>query len=161
MLFMVWSDEGASIKAYCVPDSFTSTSNLKVLSGGQHLTTLPPNAFNEHMKGRHQTGHVGFEITDAQVPGLAGLGDLELRDEDTDLLVYRRAPRDPMISQAVFRLETRLMPLHSFDRALKNRFRFWYDRIDMYSAETARQVLAFHSFGSLYSSGRILYSNYD
>ena len=161
MLFMVWEDSGSSIKAYCVPDSFTSYARLKVFAAGRHLTTLAPNAFNEHMVGRHKTGQVGFEIDGSIVPGLADLTDLELRDETTDILVYRRTPASPIINQAVFRLETSLLPLFRFDQVLQNRFRFWYDRLDMHSAETARQILAFHHFTSLYSSGRLLYSNYD
>lgn len=160
MLFTAWSDTGSCINAYLVPDNFSSTSSLDILAGGVVIKTLAPNAFNEFMKGRHETGNVGFLIDEKVIDGLAEISDLELRDASTGILVYRRTSQ-PVIQQSIFRLETHLLPLGRLDNAFNGRFRFWYDRIDQYTSETARNILSFHSFGSLYSSGRLLYNNFD
>lgn len=162
MLFMVWSDTGSCIRAYCVPDSFSSQSHLKIFVAGALVKTLAPNEINEHVlnSGRHQTGHVGFTIDETILSGLSGFSDLEIRDADTDILVYRRPPAYPVISKNVFRLETHLLPLSRLDQVFRNRFRFWYERIDRFASETARQILSFDGFGSCYSSGRILYNNH-
>jgi hypothetical protein len=122
---------------------------------------MEPNDFNEHMAGRHETGNVGFIIDENTINDLSNIVDLEIRDVDTDILVYRRVPSHPIISENLFRLETQLFPLWRLDTIMKNKFRFWYQRIEQFSTETVRQILAFHSFGSLYSSGRISYSNFD
>ena len=160
MLFMAYEDRGDLIRAYCVPDSYDGTSNLLVMANGKRVATLSPNAFNEHMKGRHKTGYVDFIIDTEIVEGLTQLNDLELLDETTGLLVYRRPLTRPHINQAVFRLETRFLPFWQFDKHFQGSFRFWYDRIDLYSVETVRNILSFYSFSSVYSSGRILIDNY-
>jgi hypothetical protein len=160
MLFMVWSDTGDCIKAYMVPDNFSSQSSLSFFSGGDLLKTLPPNAFNEHIGARHETGQVGFIVDETMVEGLSKIEELEIRDSETDILVYRRTA-EPKRQAQIFRLETHVFPLWRFDQALKPHFKFWYDRIDRHTAETARNILSFHAFGSLYSSGRLLYGNYD
>ncbi len=161
MLFMVWSDTGNCIQAYFAPDSFSGQSSLNFFSNGTLIKTVAPNAHNEHMKGRHETGQVGFLVDESIIEGLPGIADLEIRDANTDILVYRREPAHKTIKQCVFRLETHLLPLWRLDAALSDKFRFWYQRIDQYSAETARQILSFHCFGSLFSSGRLLFKNYD
>jgi hypothetical protein len=161
MLFMAWSDTGSVINAYCVPDSFSGYSQLDILVDGTLYTTMQPNAFNEYMEGRHETGNVGFVIDQAVVSNLETITDLEIRDHDTGILVYRRQPERAVINESVFRLETHLFPISHLDNALRDKFRFWYKAIDQFSAETARQILSFHCFGSLYSSGRLLFSNFE
>jgi hypothetical protein len=162
MLFMVWSDTGSCIRAYCVPDSFSTQSSLNIFVDGTLIKTIAPNEINEHVlnSGRHQTGHVGFTIDETILTGLSNFSDLEIRDVDTDILVYRRPPAHPVILKNIFRLETHLLPLSRLDQVFKDRFRFWYERMDRFAAETARQILSFDGFGSCYSSGRILYNNY-
>jgi hypothetical protein len=163
MLFMVWEDTGSCIKAYCVPDAFSAQASLNIFANGVLVRTIEPNDFNEHVfnSGRHETGNVGFVIDDKIINDLSSITDLEIRDVETDILVYRRPPTHPIISQNFFRLETSLFPLRQLDMAMKTKFRFWYPAIDKYSAETARQILSFNVFGSLYSSGRLLYRNYE
>ena len=143
-----------------VPDNFSGQSSLKFFAGGALIKTIAPNDFNEFMKGRHETGDVGFIVDDSMIPGLADIDDLEVRDASSNVLVYRRT-QEPTLARNIFRLGTHILPLWRLDKALKPKFRFWYDRIDQYSAETARNILSFHAYGSLYSSGRILYSNFD
>jgi hypothetical protein len=62
MLFMVWSDTGSQLRAYCVPDTFSGTCRPKIFRDGKLTGELEPNDFNEHMAGRHATGQVGFII---------------------------------------------------------------------------------------------------
>lgn len=163
MLFMVWSDTGSCIRAYCVPDSFSSQSSLKLFANGEFRKTIEPNDFNEHVfnSGRHQTGNVGFIIDDNTIDELSGVTDLEIRDAETDILVYRRQPSHPTIVGNFFRLETHLFPQSQLDAAMKTQFRFWYPAIDIFSAETVRQILSFNVFDSMYSSGRIPYRIFE
>lgn len=169
MLFMVWEDSGSVIRAYAVPDDFTSRSNLNFFNDGELIKTVEPNAFNEFMKDRHETGQVGFVVDETVIPGLAGMTELEVREAATNILVHRRT-RKPVVAEKLFRLETHLFPLWRLDQWFKPHFRLWYDRIDRYTAETARNILSFHDPNnivafqepvSLYSSGRLLYKTFD
>ncbi len=160
MLFMVPNDTGSSITAYCVPDSYTATASLKIFVNGELVATMQPNQINEHIlkARRHETGNVDFVIDDRIVKNLASVTDLEIREAESDVLVYRRMPpAQPVIAKLFFRLETHLLPLWYLDAVFKNKFRFWWDRIDRFTLETARQILLFQSFGSCYASGRILH----
>ena len=160
MLFSVTNDTGSRIEAYSIPDHYSGQSNLSLFSGGELLTTVEPNVHNPHAMERHETGQVGFAIDESMVPGLAAIDDLEIRDADTGVLIYRRTSA-PVSPHAFFRLETQMFPLWRIDQALKPHFRFWWDRIDKYSAETATQILHYYPFGSTYASGRLLYRNYE
>jgi hypothetical protein len=160
MLFMAWSDTGDCIKAYLVPDAFSAEPMMNVYSFGELLTTVAPSMCDEHMKVRHHTGIVGFVIDESHVDGISARHDLELREVETQILVYRRT-FVPAIQQRIFRLETHLFPLWRLDRALKPHFSYWYDRIDRHTPETARQIMLLRHLDSMYSSGRILYSGFD
>lgn len=157
---MVWSDTGSCIRAYCVPDSFSGQSKIDIHINGSLFHTMGPNDFNEHMAGRHETGRVGFIIDNSIVDGLEHITNLELRETESDILIYRRHVADKNVAMNIFRLETHIFPMWRIDAALKENFRFWYHRIEQFSPETARQILSFHCYDSLYSSGRILYNNY-
>ncbi len=161
MLFMVHSDTGSCIRAYCIPDSFSAHSSLKIIVDGALVDTVEPNEHHAQVSQRHATGQIGFVIDESRISGLAGITDLELRDAESDLLIYRRLPATPVYDLMLFRLETRLMPFRALDMVLKPKFRFWYERLDRYSAETVRQILLFTEFRSVYTSGRVLFSNYD
>src|SRR3974390_2682231 len=92
MLFNIERDSGDCVVGYFVPDGFETTPHLRVRSGGVEVAQVEANELRQSLvdAGRHQTGLCGFTIADPQVPGLSGLDDLEIFDEESGLLVYRR-----------------------------------------------------------------------
>ena len=159
MLFSVENDNGASIRAYVIPDAAGLSPTVRILSAGAELAVVTATDVRPEIlaSGRHATGQCGFMIDDAVVPDLATYGDLEIVEAVSGLLIYRRkAPA--FINAKVFRLETHLLPLWRFDDSLKERFQFWYKGVDRHGSETAMQVFCIHNLESAYISGRLLFN---
>jgi hypothetical protein len=163
MLFNLERDLGTSIVAYLVPDSLAAPAMLRVRGQGRELATLEANETREALvaAGRHPTGRCGFHIDEAVIPGLSHIGDLELREAETDVMVYRRHPPDSAIPHRLFRLETHLLPLWRLDDVLEPRFHMWYKGVDRHGRETSTQIFCLDQYASLYVSGRLLLKSYE
>jgi hypothetical protein len=119
MLFNIERDSGDRIVGYCVPDGFEATPRLRVISGGAEIVRVEARELRQALvdAGRHQTGLCGFSISEAEAPGLPGLENLAIVDEDTGLLIYCR-PRSDFLQRKVVRIETHLFPLWRLDDAI-------------------------------------------
>jgi len=161
MLFNIEQDSGDRVVGYCVPDGFESTPSLAVEADGKTIARFEAGELRQSLVdgGRHQTGRCGFTITEAEVPGLAGIEDLTIIDEETGILVYRRA-RPGFLQRKVVRLETHLFPLWRLDDAVSPRFQHFLRGAEAHGRETVTQLLLLNDVGSSYLSGRILYKNY-
>jgi len=111
--------------------------------------------------GRHVTGRCGFLVDDSFIPGLREIKVLEIFDADTGLLVYRRAPLDSCIPRKLLRLETRLLPFHRIDDAIKGFFRHHYCNAERAGLESTTQMFMLNEAHSTYISGRLFYRNFD
>ena len=157
MLFNLEEDHGTHIRCYLIPDAGGATPAIRLCSGGHALATVNADTIRPEIiaSGRHATGLCGFIIAEATVPGLAGFADLELREAETGLLVYRRPQPAFHRDAKVFRLETHLLPLRRFDDTLQNTFQGWYAGIDRRGLETSMQTFMLANCPSLYVSGRL------
>ena len=156
MLFSLDYDVGTSLGFYLVPDTGGTQPSVRLLDGGSEIKIL---AANEHRpelvgSGRHSTGMCGFILDDSVLPGIAGIGALEIEEAETGLPVYRR-PRPTFLQEKVFRMETHLLPLWRIDDAVKERFQYWYRGIDRRGYETSTQVFCIVDLASAYISGRM------
>ncbi|WP_375459540.1 hypothetical protein [uncultured Enterovirga sp.] len=164
MLFNVERDTGPTIAGYLIPDTFSGTGEIVVQRGNDELLRMPAGDFRPGLvqAGRHETGHVGFEIDEAAIPGLSQINDLDIREAETGLLIYRRvSDPDKLIQRKVFRLETQLLPLVRLDRALQQRFRFQYTNIERFGFETNCQMFLMSPPESTFISGRIEYKRLE
>ena len=161
MLFNIERDTGDSVVGYCVPDGFEATPRLLVRGGGEEVARLVAGEFRQSLvdAGRHQTGRCGFSITESEVSDLARLEDLEIYEEDSALLIYRR-PRADFLQRKLVRLETHLFPLWKLDEAVRPRFQHFVRGVESLGRETVTQLLLLNDVASSYFSGRILYKNY-
>lgn len=163
MLFNIEKDAGSYIIAYLVPDSFAAPPVISIRGKGEELARIEANETRDSLvvAGRHPTGRCGFRIDETSVSGLAKIDDLELRDADTGVLIYRRFPQKKGIAHKIFRLETHLLPLWRLDDIFERSFHIWYKGIDRYGKETSTQVLCLDQYSSFYASGRVLYKSYE
>lgn len=163
MLFNLERDLGSSIFAYLVPDSLAAPAMLRVRGLGRDLATIEANETRDALvvAGRHPTGRCGFHIDETMIPGLSRIVDLELREAETDILVYRRYPAENPIGHKLFRLETHLLPLWRLDDVFESEFHMWYKGIDRHGRETSTQIFCLDHYASLYASGRLLYQSYE
>jgi hypothetical protein len=163
MLFNVECDLGSSLFVYLVPDSLAAPAMLRIHAQGRDLATIEANETRDSLvaAGRHPNGRCGFRIDETMIPGLSQMGDLELREAETDVLVYRRHPTGNVVGQMLFRLETHLLPLWRLDDAFEPEFHMWYKGIDRYGRETSTQILCLGHYTSLYASGRLFFPSYE
>ncbi len=159
MLFNIEHDLGLEIIGYVVPDGFTGRSTIRVMRGGDELLVKQTDSQREALvrAGRHETGLCGFTISDSEIPGLAEIHDLEIRDSETDIIIYRRINPEAIVAQKIFRLETHLLPASRIDRALQPRFQFYFPSIDRFGLETTHQMFLMNNTNSVYASGRVSY----
>ena len=157
MLFNLEEDHGSRLRLYLIPDAGGATPAIRLFSAGVELARISADTVRPEVvaSGRHATGLCGFNITEEAVPGLAACADLELREAETGLLIYRRARPGFVPDLKVFRLETHLLPLRRFDEAVRDRFQVWHQGIDKQGIETAMQCFMLTNCASLYVSGRL------
>lgn len=161
MLFNIESDLGDRIIGYIVPDAFTETPAVKVLSGGQEILRLTANDPREALvqAGRHGTGLCGFSIGTDLIPELPTLADLEIYELATDILIYRR-PRAGQIQAKVLRTETHFFPLWRLDGSFDYLFQYFNKGLERFGRETVTQLFLLNHISSVYLAGRIQYKNY-
>ena len=125
------------VVGYCVPDGFSATPRLRICASGRVLLCMEANESRLALvtAGRHETGLWRFTIDESKVPGLAALPDLEVYDDETDILIYRRA-HEGFIRRKVVRVETQLFPLWRLDDAIRGRFRRSVRGVEMLGRET-------------------------
>ena len=162
MLFNVEGDTGDRIFGYCVPDGVSGSLSLSLrIDGQQPQTILADRPKPSLVEGRrHETGRCGFDIIEADFPGLAVGADVEIRDSKSGFLFYRRA-KPEFICKKICRIETQLHPLWGLDRFLRPAFQYYADGAERLGRETVTQLFLLDNVQSLYVSGRILFRNYS
>jgi hypothetical protein len=163
MLFNIEIDEGTRITGYLVPDSFSGSTALRISDGRQDLLVLPCREERASLVagGRHETGRCGFTIDETIVADLPRQDALELHDQETDLLIYRRRSPSQVTQKRVFRLETHLVPLWRLDDSIERNFQYFHKGIERHGRETATQLFLLNNASSLYLSGRLVFKTYD
>jgi hypothetical protein len=163
MLFNIEHDLGREIVGYLVPDGFTGRATIRVMRGGSELCSKQTDSLRQALvqAGRHETGLCGFTIDDSDISGLAEIPDLEIRDSESDVIIYRRFNPDAIVREKMFRLETHLLPASRIDRALQPRFQFYFPSIDRFGLETTHQMFLMNNTDSVYASGRVSYRSVE
>ncbi|WP_413992033.1 hypothetical protein ACMDCR_08085 [Labrys okinawensis] len=162
MLFNIQSDNGHAIVGYVVPDDYERTTTLRVVVEGEVIARVPTDECRISLveSGRHGTGLCGFTIDNAVVPDLFDLHDLQIFEDETGILIYRRRPASADIQERVFRIETHLFPLWHMDTALQEHFCHFHKGVDRYGSETTTQIFLLDNAQSIYISGRLPYRQY-
>ena len=163
MLFNIERDEGRCIVGYMVPDTFSRSCSLRVTDGDKELLILQCREERAALvaAGRHETGRCGFAIDDTMIADLAELQTIEIYDQETGLLIYRRRPPDQLIQKRIFRLETHLVPLWRLDDRLERHFQFFHKGIERHGLETTTQMFLLNYSSSLYLAGRIPFKAFE
>ena len=160
MIFNIYNDGGNIVQGIVIPDSFSAQVAVRAYSGGVELGVFIADELNPDVRdiGQHETGLVNFSITEEKLPGIGAIEDLEIRDAETGILLYRRF-QPAMIPEKYLRIETSLYPMWRFDEAVKSRFQMYYREIETLGRSFTTQI--FHlSQASIYVSGRILVNNF-
>jgi hypothetical protein len=163
MLFNIEVDEGKRIVGYLVPDAFTGSPSVRITDGHRDLLVLPCQEERASLvaAGRHETGRCGFTIDETIIPDLGRQEALELYDQETNILVYRRRAPSQVTQKRIFRLETHLFPLWHLDDSVEQHFQHFHKGIERSGRETTTQLFLLNNSTSLYLSGRLVFKTYD
>jgi hypothetical protein len=163
MLFNIERDEGNRIVGYVVPDTFSGSTAIRITDGERDLLVLPCNTELAALAAasRHATGRCGFTIDETIIADLSRQEALEIYDNETNILIYRRRPPSAVIQKRVFRLETHLIPLWRLDDRIERHFQYFHKGIERHGRETATQVFVLSNANSLYLSGRLVFKAYE
>lgn len=156
MMFLVDQDTGDRLVGYIVPDSVTEPGRYAVRVDGEEVYRGETNLLHADLiaANRHHTGLCIFQVTEAEVPGLAHIPNLEIVELVSGQVFYRRRPPETIVPKRVFRMETHLLPLAALDRSLDAHFQLSFPHLDRVGSETVFQIFQMKQ-GSNYVSGRV------
>ena len=161
MLFNIEFDNGDEIVGYVVTDGVSASLDLQIFADGKECFEIRADQLRPALvaAGRHQNGACGFTVSNLHIPDLAEVRDLEIREKDSNLLIYRR-PAPQYVNRKIFRLETHLFPLWRFDNSILQNFQYSSHNIESFGRETTTQLFLLNNVASIYLSGRVLYKNF-
>lgn len=163
MLFNVHRDEGHSVEGYLIPEGFSDVPKILVSDAEGDIAEIECDQLHQAVKssGRHETGLVGFKLTENNIPGLRHRSTLFIRDVKSGLLLYRRPLRPTQINMKVVRIETQLIPHITLDREMVRHFQYALPLIDRFGQETILQAFLLATMKSIYISGRLQVRSYQ
>lgn len=163
MRFHIDYDDGHSIRGWIVPDNPLAISRMVVAADGRRIAEIPAFIVDEAFRhnGWHATGQCSFLLTEAEIPGLAGLQNLELYDSDTNVRIYRRHPEANFVQQRVFLINTGIAPETVLQNTLFPYFQHCYFGMHRLTDEIVSSILGTRIMPSAFLSGAITVPRYE
>ncbi len=160
MLFAV-HEMDQKLDMWVVPDNPGAVPAIIVSTdGGRTRRREDTNWFRPDLKDLriHSTGNCGFVMTVENLPEMAGDDPFEIYEAESNLLVYRRAPKDCVRTRVLF-LHGQMMERCNLVRHLSNDFQMVYSDVEFIPEEALIHI--FYGFStSCLVSGAFLFSNY-
>jgi hypothetical protein len=160
MQFHIDVENNSFIGGWLLPDNPSTIPTFIISSAGRPQIRLLANFPRPDIRdlGHHNTGVVGFAINETIVPDLPQLTDLEVRDADTGILIYRRAKG---LARKIFCINLATVPPVTLAEPLLTWFRLCYDEIERHPFDTLFSILNNQWATSLFASGRPILARYD
>jgi hypothetical protein len=157
MIFNVYTDTGNRLKGYFVPNGFTAEARIRVTGGGETLYVGPCDGIVDDLVrvGRHNTGRASFTLDTLLIEGLPEIEDLCIYDADSGFLIYRRNHPELFVQSRLFRLETTLAAIPTYNLSLMPHFAYGLAEVHLYGLETVSQLFHLSNYPSMYFEGRI------
>ncbi|WP_395666457.1 hypothetical protein [Methylocella sp.] len=162
MLFSIDQDSGERVIGWLMPDNPATAPRIVVHLGADRRVTVEASIYRPLLKeqGLHNTGVCGFVVEESNCPGVSACADLEIRDGDANVLIYRRrlgrdGRDDDLVDGRFLRLETQLLRLSGLDEIFLSRFQMAYRSLELLSEETIRAVCSISFSESVFGSGRL------
>lgn len=160
---MHMSDEGTIIRGWVVPDNPVAISRVYVTVEGRRAAEVSAihtdPTFIEY--GWHSTGQCHYEVREDHIPGLATIERLEIYDVDTNVLVYRRMPKDGLVEPKTVLISTHINPETVIQTALFPYFQQCYFGIGRFPEEILRAMFDTETLTSCFMAGSIILPRYE
>lgn len=163
MRFFVDGDEGHAINGWVVPDNPVAISRVHVSADGRSVAEIPATGVMPELReaGLHSTGQCRFQVNEENVPGLAELPRVEVRDVDTNVLIHRRIPDHGLCRQKAVLINTGIHPETVLQAALYPHFQHSYFRAGKFSEQVLSVIFDNPTLGSCLVSGALVYPRYE
>ena len=161
MQFQVDKDTGDLITGWVLLDDPDAIAKVRVSAPNTATVELDARAPRPALKNRglHNTGTVGFRIDPRAFPGLTRAKDLEIRNVETDVLIYRRR-QDYHITGKLFRYEFQAMPQTQLDMLFMKHFALNYNAVERHTFDTLQSIVGNKASNSIYVAGRLMFNRY-
>ncbi|TXN78284.1 hypothetical protein [Methylobacterium sp. WL8] len=163
MRFHIDYDSGEEIRGWIVPDNPLETSRVILSINGKRVLELPASITADQFRelGWHSTGKCIFLLTTTAFPELSSVKNLELYDADTNVLVYRRVPREGLIDRRVLLIDTGIHPEVGLQNALFPYFQQSHFGIHKLSDEIVTSILGNETPTSRLIAGALVVPRYE
>jgi hypothetical protein len=163
MRFHIDYDDDQSIRGWIVPDNPLAISRVVAVAEGKRVGEIAAFITDDEIRrnGWHATGQCIFILTDAEIPGLSTLQDLELYDADTNVRIYRRAPGADFVQQRFLLINTGIKPETALQVALFPHFRHCYFGLNQLTDEIATSILSTQMMPSAFLAGAVTVPRYE
>lgn len=162
MLFDIEIDRPDRVSGWIVPDHPSAQPVVAASSGGGlRLRILAGEGRPDLVRRRlHATGLCGFRLDAATWPALRDASDIQLHEERSNILVYRRM-REPGLPVRLFQLETQSLPFYPLAGELSPHVRMVYSGCETIGEESLAAILTIGFTDSIFVSGAIAYRRYE
>ena len=162
MRFAFDHDSGDQIDFWITPDNPLSVPRVVVSADGRPAGSFEAGIVDGGLvaQGLHATGQCRFRLTETDIPGLSAIPQLEMRDADTNVLVFRRAPRETLVQQRIVLIGTSVMPETALQSALYPHFQYSAFGLQTLSDEILNSIFSLRVESQLLS-GTILVPRYN
>jgi hypothetical protein len=164
MLFhMELTNEGA-INGWVLPNNPSAMPRIKIFRPDSAPIELEANILRTDLRDRglHETGMAGFHIDEKLYPDLTQVIDqIEIRDSETNILIYRKFQESNHIEQRLFRFELQAMPDAKIESLFAKHFTLYYGTAQRYPQDTFFGIINNQAARSIYLSGRPNFSQYE
>lgn len=161
---MLWNfdeDAGSYLFGWLALENRSREPALVVVIDGRTRRRVVANFERVDLKavGWHETGMCGFLIDREVCPELSPERDVEIFEEETNTLVFRRAS-DAVLPVRLFHLETQTFPVYALDSSASPFVQMKYDSAELIGEETLTNIIKIVFCQSLMVSGGINYRRY-
>jgi hypothetical protein len=139
MLFHIDETNETVVAGWVLPDNPSSIPIIQILAPGSEPFELEANVLRTDLrdKGLHETGMAGFRVDARVFPNFTAQFDqIEIRDRDTNVLIFRRFQPTQHLDKKVFRFELQAMPDPQIESVIKKQFALYYNTIHRYPEDT-------------------------
>jgi hypothetical protein len=164
MLFHIDEANETVVAGWVLPDNPSSIPIIQILAPGSEPFEFEANVLRTDLrdKGLHETGMAGFRVDARVFPNFtAQIDQIEIRDRDTNVLIFRRFQPTQHLEKKVFRFELQAMPDPRIESVIKNQFALYYNTIHCYPEDTFFGIINNQTAPSLYVSGRPSLQKYE
>jgi len=162
MLFHMEPHDGTLV-GWVLPDNPAAMPRVKIFGPDGLLVELEANALRTDLRdrGMHETGMAGFVIDSKILPKPELFNQIEIRESNTNILIYRAFQPGAHIEQKLFRFELQAMPDTKTEELFARRFNLYYGAAQRFPQETMFGVVNNPAAKSVYISGRLNFQQYE